>query len=216
MIAFDDDVARRLATGTRTLDDLVRAGSRARHEAVGEALHDFAGAHRVLFEAAVAAEALDRMILARRLDSPRNGSASPYDCTRANRDRGARYDFDLLAPRGPEERTDPTRAAVREHSADVIAAYWRSLGMTVTILSTDARYPTVYADGGPVHRASFATDGPDDSYMVGVTSYCQPGDVRSIMDDDDAQRAASVVLPGDEGTIDRNDPRWSEMSRPRQ
>lgn len=38
---------------------------------------------------------------------PRNGSASPYDCTGANRDRGARYDFDLLAPRGPEERTDP-------------------------------------------------------------------------------------------------------------
>lgn len=69
MIAFDDDVARRLATGSRALDDLVRAGSRARHEAVGEALHGFAGAHRVLFEAAVAAEALDRMILARRLDS---------------------------------------------------------------------------------------------------------------------------------------------------
>lgn len=88
--------------------------------------------------------------------------------------------------------------------------------MTVTILSTDARYPTVYADGGPVHRASFATDGPDDSYTVGATSYCQPGDVRSIVDDDDAQRAAGVMLSGDEGIIDRNDPRWSEMSRPRQ
>ncbi|AZZ55728.1 hypothetical protein C5E08_07395 [Rathayibacter iranicus] len=146
---------------------------------------------------------------------PRNGSASPYDCTQANRDRGARYDFDLLAPRGPDERTDPTRAAIREHSADVVADYWRSLGMTVTILSTDARYPTVYADGGPVHRASFATDGPNDSYMVGATSYCQPGDVTSIRDNDDAKRAAGAVLPGDEGTIDRNDPRRSEMSKPR-
>ncbi|PPI47684.1 alpha/beta hydrolase [Rathayibacter iranicus] len=69
MIAFDDDVARRLATGARTLDELLYAQSRARLEAVGDALHDFAGGHRVLFEAAVAAEALDRTILARRLDS---------------------------------------------------------------------------------------------------------------------------------------------------
>lgn len=69
MIAFDDDMARRLATGARTLDELLYAQSRARLEAVGDALHDFAGGHRVLFEAAVAAEALDRTILARRLDS---------------------------------------------------------------------------------------------------------------------------------------------------
>ncbi|AZZ55726.1 hypothetical protein [Rathayibacter iranicus] len=146
---------------------------------------------------------------------PRNGPASPSDCTFANGDPGAVYDFDLLAPRGPDERTDPTRAAIREHSADVVADYWRSLGMTVTILSTDARYPTVYADGGPVHRASFATDGPDDSYFIGATSICVPGNADELLDDDDAKRAAGVVLPGDEGTIDRNDPRWSEMSKPR-
>ncbi|PPG24788.1 hypothetical protein C5D15_00515 [Rathayibacter toxicus] len=90
--------------------------------------------------------------------------------------------------------------------AQKVAAYWRTLGMSVRIADSTP-WPTVYAEGGPVLRASFDTSTPDNSYRVGAVARCAPGHAFTLNDEDDAQRNTGVVLPGDEGTVKKWDPK---------
>ncbi|AZZ56211.1 hypothetical protein C7V51_10185 [Rathayibacter iranicus] len=87
-----------------------------------------------------------------------------------------------------------------EGDARKVAAYWQSLGMSVRITDSTPR-PTVYAEGGPVLRASFMTGTTDDSYRIGAVAPCAPGDAVGILREDNAQRDAGVMLPGDEGVV---------------
>ncbi|PPI16734.1 hypothetical protein C5D07_05660, partial [Rathayibacter tritici] len=52
---------------------------------------------------------------------------------------------------------------------------------------------------GPVLRASFHTGAVEDQYLIDAVMPCAPGDFESLLLEDNAQRAAGVVLPGDEG-----------------
>lgn len=67
-------------------------------------------------------------------------------------------------------------------------------------------HPTVLAEGGPVLRASFDTHAADNSYRVGATAPCSPGDAVALNDEDEAQRNQGKVLPGDDGIVVREDP----------
>ncbi|AND15595.1 hypothetical protein A6122_0435 [Rathayibacter tritici] len=60
-------------------------------------------------------------------------------------------------------------------------------------------WPNVYGEGGPVLRASFHTGAVEDQYLIDAVMPCAPGDFESLLLEDNAQRAAGVVLPGDEG-----------------
>lgn len=66
-----------------------------------------------------------------------------------------------------------------DFSADVqiVADYWRSLGMDVRVV--DAPVYTVYGTGGPVEGLSFST-APGDYYISG-TSLCVEGDADTIL-----------------------------------
>ncbi|AJM77952.1 hypothetical protein C5C66_08220 [Rathayibacter toxicus] len=145
---------------------------------------------------------------------PRNGAASPSACPLDNGRKGASYDFDLWVPRGPEEDTDPDRPAQREHYADLVASYWHSLGMKVTISATAARYPTVYATGGPVVRAAFDTGASDQSYSVVAVAHCSPGDAATLLTEDNQRYNQGIRIPGDEDLMPWDDPSREEKHRP--
>lgn len=145
---------------------------------------------------------------------PRNGAAAPSHCSLSGDTKGAAYSFDLWVPRGPEENTDADRPAQREHYANLVADYWRSLGMKVKILSTAARYPTVYGSGGPVLRADFVTGATDNSYSIGTIAPCSPGNSHELLLEDNERYANGIRLPGDEGLLEQNDPRRAEKSQP--
>ncbi|KZX19640.1 hypothetical protein ACH61_03265 [Rathayibacter tanaceti] len=78
--------------------------------------------------------------------------------------------------------------------------------MTVRLVDTTPR-PSVYGEGGPVLRASFHTGGAEELYLIGAVMPCAPGDFESLLLDDNAQREAGVILPGDEGAGLEPDPR---------
>lgn len=61
--------------------------------------------------------------------------------------------------------------------AQIVADYWRSLGMDVRVVA--APVYTVYGTGGPVEGLSFST-APGDYYISG-TSLCVEGDADTIL-----------------------------------
>ncbi|MGJ4843083.1 hypothetical protein [Leifsonia sp. Le1] len=99
---------------------------------------------------------------------------------------GAAYSHARWAPAG----TDPIDDARR------VSDYWESLGMFVYTVNADTT-PTVFAEGGPVLRASFDTDAAKHSYRIGAIMPCGPGDDVALNEEDDAERDQGKVLPGD-------------------
>ncbi|PPI56762.1 hypothetical protein [Rathayibacter toxicus] len=127
---------------------------------------------------------------------PKDGVALADVCSLGGGEKGASYSYSHWAPMGTDYAGD----------AQKVAAYWRTLGMNVRIADSTP-WPTVYAEGGPVLRASFDTSTPDNSYSVGAVARCAPGHAFTLNDEDDAQRNTGVVLPGDEGTVKKWDPK---------
>lgn len=125
---------------------------------------------------------------------PRNGVAGAQECSLGTDKKGASYGYDHWAPQG----TDHIEAAKR------VAEYWKSLGMTVRTVNPTT-HPTVFAEGGPVLRASFDTNAADKSYRVGATAVCSTGDAWELNVEDQAERDQGKVLPGDEGVVVRED-----------
>ncbi|WP_158286119.1 hypothetical protein [Rathayibacter tanaceti] len=132
---------------------------------------------------------------------PRNGEAAPDVCSRADGQEGASYSYERWAPRGTDFAGDARK----------VAAYWESLGMSVRIADSTP-WPSVYAEGGPVLRAAFDTSAADDSYQIVAVAPCAEGDYYDLLLEDNAQRAAGEVLPGDEGVRVKPDP--DEMPPP--
>ncbi|AZZ47905.1 hypothetical protein C5C31_02850 [Rathayibacter rathayi] len=121
---------------------------------------------------------------------PRNGASRPDECGLGEGVKGASYSYAWWAPAGTDFEGD-----VRK-----VAEYWESLGMTVNVTGPTS-WPNVYGQGGPVLRASFHTGAVEDQYLIDAVMPCSPGDFASLLDEDQAQRAAGVVLPGDEGIV---------------
>lgn len=84
--------------------------------------------------------------------------------------------------------------------------HWKSLGMTVRI-EGPPQSPAVFAEGGPVLRASFDTDASDDLYRVGAVAPRAPGDAVALLKEDEAERKSGKTFAGDEGVVSREDPR---------
>ncbi|PPH55070.1 hypothetical protein C5D25_16635 [Rathayibacter sp. AY1D7] len=126
---------------------------------------------------------------------PRSGAARPDVCGPGDRVSGASYSYAWWAPAGTDVEGDARK----------VADYWESLGMTVRVTDSTPR-PTVYGQGGPVLRASFVTGAVEEMYMIGAEMPCAPGDFESLLLEDEAQRAAGAVLPGDEGVVPKPDP----------
>ena len=127
---------------------------------------------------------------------PRNGVSVAAECTFGEGQNGANYDYYLAAP----------RASDHPGKARSVADYWKSLGMNVRIVGPAAS-PAVFGEGGPVLRAMFETDGPDDLYLMVGVAPCAPGDAVALNDEDEAERKSGKILPGDEGVVPREDPR---------
>ncbi len=127
---------------------------------------------------------------------PRSGVAAPGSCSLGGGREGASYGYDLSAPRGTDHAGD----------ARMVADYWESLGMTVRIAGP-SESPTVFAEGGPVLRATFDTDASDEMYRVGAVAPCAPGDAVTLIKEDEAERKNGKIFPGDEGVVPREDPR---------
>ncbi|PWJ65269.1 hypothetical protein B0H03_103116 [Rathayibacter iranicus NCPPB 2253 = VKM Ac-1602] len=125
---------------------------------------------------------------------PRTGAAVPDVCSLAGGAEGASYSYAHEAPEGTDFSGDARR----------VAAYWESLGMSVRVADSTRR-PTVYGEGGPVLRASFDTGAAAGTYRVGAVAPCAPGNAAGLLDEDNVQRAAGVVLPGDEGIVTKSD-----------
>lgn len=121
---------------------------------------------------------------------PRSGAASPDVCSLAGGETGASYSYSHWAPEGADFAGD----------AKKVAAYWESLGMVVRVEDSIPR-PMVFGSGGPVLRAVFVTGGVEDSYHVDAEARCAPGDAVGMLREDNAQREAGAVLPGDEGVV---------------
>ncbi|PPF15555.1 hypothetical protein C5E02_00705 [Rathayibacter rathayi] len=126
---------------------------------------------------------------------PRSGAAVPDECGLGDGVKGASYSYAWWAPAGTDFEGDARK----------VADYWESLGMRVRVTDTTPR-PTVYGEGGPVLRASFDTGAVENQYNIDAVMPCAPGDFGSLLDEDQAQRAAGVVLPGDEGIVLRPRP----------
>jgi hypothetical protein len=125
---------------------------------------------------------------------PRNGVAWAQECSPGKGEQGASYGYDHWAPEGTDHIGDAKR----------VAEYWESLGMTVRTINPTT-HPTVFAEGGPVLRASFDTHAADNSYRVGATAPCSPGNAIALNDEDEAERDQGKVLPGDEGIVIQED-----------
>jgi hypothetical protein len=126
---------------------------------------------------------------------PRNGVAWAQECSSESGKETASYSYDRWAPQGTDHIGDAKR----------VAEYWESLGMTVRIVNPTT-HPTIFAEGGPVSRAEFDTDAADNSYSVGATAPCSPGNAITLNDEDEAERNQGKVLPGDEGIVVQEDP----------
>lgn len=126
---------------------------------------------------------------------PRKCVSLAQECSFGEGEEGAGYGYDRWAPQGTEHIADAKR----------VAEYWESLGMTVRTVNPTT-HPTVFAEGGPVLRASFDTDASDKSYSIGATARCSPGDAVALNDEDEAERNQGKVLPGDEGIVVSEDP----------
>ncbi|PWJ65272.1 hypothetical protein B0H03_103119 [Rathayibacter iranicus NCPPB 2253 = VKM Ac-1602] len=123
---------------------------------------------------------------------PRAGAARPDVCSLGGGVEGASYSYSREAPEGTDCLEDARK----------VAAYWESLGMSARVADSTPR-PSVYGEGGPVLRASFDTGAADGTYRVGAVARCAPGDSIAILREDNAQRKAGAVLPGDEGIVEK-------------
>ena len=125
---------------------------------------------------------------------PRNGAAWAQECTpESSHGRGdatASYSYERWAPQGTDHIGDAER----------VAEYWESLGMSVRTINSTT-HPTVFAEGGPVAGAVFDTHAADESYSIGATAPCSPGDAFTLNEEDSAARDQGKVLPGDEGLV---------------
>ncbi|WP_146361245.1 hypothetical protein [Arthrobacter yangruifuii] len=130
---------------------------------------------------------------------PRNGVAAADECIPKSRSgiehATASYSYDRWAPQGTDHVGDAKR----------VAEYWESLGMSVRTVNP-AKDPVVFGEGGPVARAEFDTDASDQSYSIGATAPCSPGDAVTLNDEDEAERDQGKVLPGDEGLVLQDPP----------
>ena len=130
---------------------------------------------------------------------PRNGVAGAQECAPESSlgrgDATASYSYDRWAPQGTDHVGDAKR----------VADYWESLGMNVRTVNPTT-HPTVFGEGGPVARAEFDTYAADQSYMVGATAPCSPGDAFTLNEEDEAERDQGKVLPGDEGLVLQEEP----------
>lgn len=79
------------------------------------------------------------------------------------------YGYGYGAPSGTEHLAD----------AEKVAAYWKTLGMSVRIVTEPD--PVVFGTGGPVKAVSFST-APGDYYIDG-TSLCVSGDIDTLSDE---------------------------------
>lgn len=123
----------------------------------------------------------------------RHGVASAQGCTGPNGQDGAAYHFDLSADRGPAHDADAQR----------VVKYWESLGLEARVVDHGG-YPTVYATGGPVRRASFTTDAAGESYRVGAVAHCAPGDAGEVKSEYIERRKDGERFPGDEYVPEEN------------
>ncbi|WP_146361250.1 hypothetical protein [Arthrobacter yangruifuii] len=130
---------------------------------------------------------------------PRNGAAWAQECTPESShglgDATASYSYDRWAPQGTDHVEDAQR----------VAEYWESLGMTVRTINP-TKDPVVFAEGGPVLRAEFDTDAPEQSYSISAIAPCSPGDAYTLNEEDSAERDQGKVLPGDEGLVLQEEP----------
>lgn len=133
---------------------------------------------------------------------PRTGAAVPDVCSLAGGAEGASYSYAHEAPQGTDFLGD----------ARSVAAYWESLGMSVRVVDSTPR-PAVFGEGGPVLRASFDTGAADKTYRVDAVARCATGDAALMFSEDNAEREAGVVLPGDEGIVMKSNP-WKNSPTP--
>ncbi|WP_194265959.1 hypothetical protein [Arthrobacter yangruifuii] len=130
---------------------------------------------------------------------PRNGAAWAQECTPESShglgDATSAYSYDRWAPQGTDHIEDAKR----------VSEYWESLGMTVRTINP-TKDPVVFAEGGPVLRAEFDTDAPEQSYSISAIAPCSPGDAYTLNEEDSAERDQGKVLPGDEGLVLQEEP----------
>ena len=117
-----------------------------------------------------------------------SGTPWPGTCTLPNGEDGAYYSYSLRT----DQRPDDVAADVQK-----VVDYWESLGLSTRIVD-HGEYPTVYATGGPVVRASFMSKIPGaDKYEVGAVGGSGPGDIFALQDEERQRRADRGVIPGD-------------------
>lgn len=133
----------------------------------------------------------------------RDGESVPDVCSLVGGAQGASYSYSQEAPEGTDFLEDARR----------VAAYWESLGMSVRVVDSTRR-PAVFGEGGPVLRASFDTGAAAGTYRVDAVARCAPGYAAGMLREDNAQREAGVVLPGDEGVRDEADLRMTPTATP--
>lgn len=122
-----------------------------------------------------------------------HGAARAQACTLDNGDEGAAYQFTLWAEPGTEHQENAQR----------IVKYWESLGMETRVVDHGG-YPAVYPTGGPVQRASFATNAAEDHYQVGASAYCAPGDAAKLKTEFNKRRKNGERFPCDEYVPEEN------------
>lgn len=117
-----------------------------------------------------------------------SGTPWPGTCTLPNGEDGTYYSYSLRT----DQRPDDVQADVQK-----IVDHWESLGVSTRIVD-HGEYPTVYATGGPVVRASFSSKIPGaDKYEVGAVGGCAPGDSLELMQVENDRAEQREVIPGD-------------------
>jgi len=123
----------------------------------------------------------------------RSVAVSATDCELWNGDIGAQYEASIEAESG----VDPVQDSER------VTSYWESLDMEVQVVRHGA-YPTPYASGGPVLRATFHPHFSTDDYASGraylliAIAPCSPGDAFELNKRDRTARDHGREVPGDE------------------
>jgi len=117
-----------------------------------------------------------------------SGTPWPGTCTLPNGEDGTYYSYSL--------RTDQ-RSYDMDADVQKVIDYWESLGVSTRIVD-HGEYPTVYATGGPVVRASFMSKIPGaDKYKVGAVGGCAPGDSLELMQVENDRAEQRGIIPGD-------------------
>ncbi|MHC2184671.1 hypothetical protein ACVLV4_000295 [Rathayibacter agropyri] len=134
--------------------------------------------------------------------STREGSPRADVCGLGSGSKGAQFAYTYWAFPNADLNGDAQR----------VAEYWRSLGMSVRVTDSTP-WPTVYGEGGPVLRASFATSSAwGDRYSMDAVSWCRPGDSRELNRSYQRRLAEGEVQPGDEPSMSQEDQDWKPPS----